>query len=223
MRASLVIPAFNEAESIGAVLSEIPPYTVEEVIVVDGGSHDSTAAIARSHGASVILEPRRGYGLACDAGMRAAVGEIVVFMDADGANDPAKIEILLEPLQAGQADMVLGSRLAGEITKGAMPWHQRTGNWLAASLFRSLYALPITDLAPFRAVDREKLLALDLREMTYGWPTEMIAKAARQGWRIREVPVRYRPRLGGDSKISGTFKGTLLATYFILTTIIRNV
>jgi hypothetical protein len=146
---------------------------------------------------------------------------VIVFLDADGADDPMQIPELLTPILAGQADMALGSRLAGEMASDAMPWHQRLGNWLSAWLIRRLYGLPITDLAPFRAIDREKLLALGMREMTYGWPTEMIVKAARQGWRIVEIPARYRPRLGGRSKISGTFRGTLLATYYILWTIFR--
>lgn len=221
MRTSIVIPALNEAEGIGVVLAEIPMHLVREVIVVDGGSKDDTVAVAASQGATVILEPRRGYGRACASGAAAACGEVIVFLDADGADDPTQIGSLLAPIQAGKADMVLGSRLAGEMAAGAMPWHQRFGNRLSSHLFRILYALPLTDLAPFRAVDREMLLDLDMQEMTYGWPTEMIAKAARRGWRIQEVPVRYRPRIGGASKISGTLRGTLLATYFILSTIFR--
>jgi len=117
--------------------------------------------------------------------------------------------------------MVLGSRLAGEIQQGAMPWHQYFGNWLSAGLFRLLYNLKITDLSPFRAVNRSKLISLELEEMTYGLPTEMIAKAARQNWQIKEIPVNYFPRYGGKSKISGTLKGTILATYYILSTILK--
>jgi hypothetical protein len=146
---------------------------------------------------------------------------VVVFLDGDGADDPTQIPNLLAPMRDAKVDMVLGSRLAGELAAGAMPWHQRFGNWLAAALIRGLYQLPITDLSPFRAVDREELLALGMQEMTYGWPTEMIVKAARQDWRVVEVPVRYRARLGGSSKISGTVKGTILATYYILWTVLR--
>ncbi len=221
MRVSVVIPALNEEESIPEVLAEIPTNLVSEVLVVDGGSEDNTVRIAREHGAKVIEEPRRGYGRACAAGAAGASGEVIVFLDADGADDPSQIRSLLVPIRTGKADMVLGSRLAGEITAGAMPWHQRFGNWFSSRLFRVLYGLPLTDLAPFRAVQREKLLDLGMQEMTYGWPTEMIAKAACRGWRIVEVPVRYRARMGGKSKISGTFRGTILATYFILTTIFR--
>ena len=145
----------------------------------------------------------------------------MAFLDADGADDPAQLPDLLAPILAGQADLVLGSRLAGEIAPGAMPWQQRFGNRLAAWLIRRLYGLPLTDLSPFRAVGRASLLRLEMEEMTYGWPTEMIVKAARAGWRVVEAPVRYRPRLGGRSKISGTLRGTVLAAYYILRTIFR--
>ena len=221
MSASVIIPTLNEEASIGSVLAAIPPGSIAEVIVVDGGSSDRTVEIAQAGGARVIHEPKRGYGRACASGAATAQGDVVVFLDGDGADDPAQLPDLLAPMQAGQADMVLGLRLAGKLAAGTMPWHQRFGNWLAAVLIRGLYKLPITDLSPFRAVDREKLLVLGMREMTYGWPTEMIVKAARQEWRIMEVPVRYRPRLGGSSKISGTIKGTILATYYILWTVLR--
>lgn len=221
MQTSVVIPTLNEEANIGEVLKELPMEFVSEVIVVDGGSQDRTPQIAAAGGAKVLLERRPGYGRACAAGAAHAAGDIVVFMDGDGADDPRQLPDLLRPIQEGQADMVLGSRLKMEITPGAMPWHQRFGNRLSAWLFRLLYGLPLTDLSPFRAIYREKLLALGTLEMTYGYPTEMIAKAARQGWRIVEVPVRYRPRSGGSSKISGTLRGTFLATYFILKTILQ--
>jgi glycosyltransferase involved in cell wall biosynthesis len=216
---TVIIPALNEEESIGQVLVAIPAGVTEEIIVVDGGSSDGTAAIAQAGGARVVHEPRGGYGRACAAGAAAARGDILLFLDADGADDPGQIPDLLAPILSGRADMVLGSRLAGEIAPGAMPWHQRFGNRLAAWLIRHLYGLPLTDLSPFRAVNRELLLGLGMEEMTYGWPTEMIVKAARQRRRIVETPVRYRPRLGGRSKISGTVRGTVLATTYILWTI----
>ncbi|UCC61739.1 MAG: glycosyltransferase family 2 protein [Anaerolineae bacterium] len=219
MSVTVIIPALNEEESIGQVLAALPSGVTDEIIVVDGGSSDGTAAIGRAGGARIIHESRRGYGRACAAGVAAARGDVVLFLDADGADDPEQIPDLLAPILAGWADMVLGSRLAGEIAPGAMPWHQRFGNRLAAWLIRHLYGLPLTDLSPFRAVNRELLLGLGMEEMTYGWPTEMIVKAARQKWRIVETPVRYRPRLGGRSKISGTVRGTVLATYHILWTI----
>ena len=216
---TVIVPALNEAESIGRVLAAIPAGDVDEVIVVDGGSSDTTVAIARASGASIVHEPRRGYGRACAAGVVAAKGDVVVFIDADGADDPGQIPDLLSPILAGRADMVLGSRLAGKMASGAMPWHQRMGNQFAAWLIRRLYGLSLTDLSPFRAVGRELLQELAMVEMTYGWPTEMIVKAARRGWRLVEIPARYRPRLGGRSKISGTARGTVLATYYILRTI----
>jgi glycosyltransferase involved in cell wall biosynthesis len=219
---SVIIPTLNEEASIGSVLAAIPPDSIAEVIVVDGGSLDRTVEIARAGGARVIHEPERGYGRACATGVAAAQGDVVIFLDGDGADNPTQIPNLLAPMRGEKVDMVLGSRLTGTMVAGAMPWHQRFGNWLAAALIRGLYRLPITDLSPFRAVDREKLLDLGMQEMTYGWPTEMIVKAARQGWRIVEIPVRYRTRLGGSSKISGTVRGTILATYYILCTVLRH-
>jgi glycosyltransferase involved in cell wall biosynthesis len=218
---SVVVPALNEEASIAVVLAAVPLAVVDEIIVVDGGSSDRTVEIAQAGGARVICEPQRGYGRACAAGVATAASDVIVFLDADGADDPMQIPELLAPILAGRADMVLGSRLAGEMAADAMPWHKRFGNRLSAWLIRRLYGLSITDLAPFRAVDREKLLVLEMSEMTYGWPTEMIVKAARRGWRVVELPARYRPRLGGRSKISGTLKGTLLATYYILWIIFR--
>jgi len=220
MRTDVIIPTLNEAESLRYVLSEIPNEAVSEVILVDGGSMDDTVPIAKAGGARVVIEKQRGYGLACTTGVNHADGDILVFMDGDGADNPSQIPALINPILTGQADMVLGSRLAGYIIPGTMPWHQRVGNRLSAKLIHLLYELPITDLSPFRAVNREKLLTLDLQDMTYGWPTEMIVKAARQKWRILEIPVTYRSRIGGKSKISGTIRGTVLATLHILSTII---
>ena len=220
---TVVIPALNEEESIGHVLAAIPAESVDEVIVVDGGSSDGTVALAEAGGARVVHEGLRGYGHACASGVAAARSDVVVFLDGDGADDPTQIPDLLAPILNGQADLVLGSRLGGEIAPDAMGWHQRFGNWLAAWLICRLYGLGLTDLSPFRAVGRQILLELGMEDMTYGWPTEMIVKAARAGWRVVEVPVRYRPRLGGRSKISGTVRGTTLATYHILSTIFRYV
>jgi glycosyltransferase involved in cell wall biosynthesis len=218
---SVVIPALDEEESIGQVLAEIPRDLVKEIIVVDADSTDDTVSVARAAGARVIHEPRRGYGRACASGVEASDGDVVVFLDADGADDPGHIPHLLAPILTGEADLVLGSRLAQDVQPDTMPWHQRFGNHLAAWLIRWLYDLPLTDLSPFRAVRRKPFAALNMEDMTYGWPTEMIVKAARRGWRIVEVPVPYRPRVGGRSKISGTVRGTVLATYHILDTIFR--
>lgn len=216
MLISVIIPAINEAENIGSVLTAIPGEAVDEILVVDGGSTDGTGQIATAFGARLISEPRRGYGQACATGALAARGEILVFLDADGADDPARLPSLVRPLLEDRADLALGSRLAGGLQPGAMPWHQAFGNWLAARLIRTLYNQPLTDLSPFRAVRRARLLELNLAEMTYGWPTEMILRAARSGWRLMEIPVPYRPRRAGKSKISGTLRGSLLATYHIL-------
>jgi glycosyltransferase involved in cell wall biosynthesis len=221
LNATLVIPALNEEKSLGYVLERVDRSLLTEIILVDGGSSDGTVAIGKENGARVIQEARRGYGRACAAGVASARGKIIVFMDADGADDPDQIPKLVSPIMRGEADMVLGSRLAGVISPGAMPWHQKFGNRLSAGMIRFLYGLPISDLSPFRAVLRSKLLELNMKEMTYGWPTEMITKAARRGWRILEVPVDYHPRIGGQSKISGTVRGTILATYYILWTILK--
>jgi len=219
---SIIIPAFNEAGNIAAVLEEIPDIPRSEVIVVDGGSADGTVEIAREHGAKVLVERRRGYGRACAAGLDAATGEVCVFIDADGADDPRYIPQLYQSLRSEAADLVLGSRLNAGLVSGVMPWHQRAGNQLAAMLINQLYGCSLTDLSPMRAVNRVKLAAIGMQEMTYGWPTEMIVKAARANWVIIEVPVIYRARIAGRSKISGTFRGSSLAAYHIVATIFRS-
>jgi glycosyltransferase involved in cell wall biosynthesis len=205
-------------------MAEIPLGAADLVIVVDNASTDETAEVARQAGAVVVAEPRPGYGFACAAGVRAAGergAEAVVFLDADGSFDPAQIPDLLAPIQAGQADLVLGSRPAGGMEPGAMPPHARFGNWLVAWLMRLLYGLCVSDLGPYRAIRTALLAELEMQEMTYGWPTEMMVKAARRGACVVEVPVRYRVRRGGRSKVSGTVRGTLLATYAILFVTLR--
>jgi len=221
VKISIIIPVLNEAESIGQVLAAIPKESGAEIVVVDGGSNDGSLEIAESAGAVVVLERRRGYGRACASGVDVSQGEILVFMDGDGADDPARLPDLVAPLQTSTADLVLGSRLAGLIQAGAMPWHQKMGNWLAAQYINHLYRQSLTDLSPYRALRRADLLKLNMEEMRYGWPVEMIVKAARLGWRVIEIPVEYRPRIGGKSKISGTLRGSLLAAYAILRTIER--
>lgn len=221
MYVSLIIPALNEADCLGVLLTELPAGLAQQVIVVDNGSTDTTAEVARQAGAEVVLEPRRGYGAACAAGVAMATGSILAFMDGDGSFIPGELATLLAPLQTQQADMVLGSRLRGGMVAGSMPAHQLFGNQLVARLVQLLYGLELTDLGPFRAIRRELLQQLDMRDMTYGWPIEMIVKAARQQARILEVPVSYRARFAGQSKVSGTLRGTLLATYRILRTTFR--
>lgn len=216
MTVSLIIPALNEAECIPPLLAEIPAGMAQEVIVVDNGSDDGTGNAAAAGGALVVAERRRGYGYACAAGVAASCGDVLVFMDGDGSFIPGEAWTLLAPIQNGQADFVLGSRMLGGMTPGAMPPHQLYGNKLVARLLRLLYGLRLTDLGPFRAIRRDLLLALEMRERTYGWPVEMMVKAARRRARIVESPVSYRPRFAGQSKVGGTARGTLLATQRIL-------
>jgi glycosyltransferase involved in cell wall biosynthesis len=219
---AVVIPALNEAGCIRSLVNDLQTVCEIEVIVVDNGSTDSTAAEARSAGARVVAEPRRGYGYACAAGTAAAAGaDIVAFIDGDYSYLPSELPSLLTPILAGQADLVLGSRPLGQISQGALPAHQRFGNWLASRLMNALYGLRLTDLGPYRAIRRDLLLSLDMREMTYGWPTEMMVKTARRGARLVEVPVTSHPRRAGSSKVSGTLRGSFLAAWFILGVTIR--
>lgn len=221
MRVSVVIPTYNEAQAIGLVLADIPADLVEQVIVVDSNSTDGTAQIASKMGAQVLHEPRRGYGRACLTGLAAVnAPDVVLFLDGDYSDRPAEISRLLEPLREGTADIVIGSRLAGERTAGAMPWHAVIGNRLAARLIAMLGGVRLTDLGPFRAARYQALIALDLRECTYGWPVEMIVKGARRGLRIAEVPVSYHPRIG-SSKISGTLRGSIGAAWGIFGAVLK--
>jgi glycosyltransferase involved in cell wall biosynthesis len=219
--AVLVIPALNEADSLVPLLAEVPAGFLRQVIVVDNGSTDQTGAVARAAGARVVSEPRRGYGYACAAGAAAASGDLLVFMDGDGSFLPAELPRLLAPLQSGQADLVLGARQLASLPPGVMPPHQVFGNRLVAWLLRRLYGLPLTDLGPYRATHRDLLLSLDMRERTYGWPVEMTVKAARLRKRIVEVPVTYRPRFAGQSKVGGTLRGSLLSGYRFFRVILR--
>ena len=222
MRTSLIIPALNEAESLGRLLAEVPVHLLHQLIVVDNGSTDTTVQVARSGGALVISEPNRGYGFACAAGAAAADGDLLVFMDGDGSFVPAELPDLLSPLVAGTADLVLGSRSLKNPGQAAMPPHQRFGNLLFAWLLRQRFGLALTDLGPYRAIRRELLLGLDMQERTYGWPLEMILKTARQGKSIVEVPVTYRPRFAGQSKVGGTLVGSLLAGYRFFSVMLRH-
>ncbi len=218
---SVVIPTYNEAQSIGRVLADIPREVVDQVIVVDSDSTDGTAKIASEMGAEVLQELRRGYGRACLTGLAAVnAPDVVVFLDGDYSDRPAEMSRLLEPLREGTADMVIGSRLAGERTAGAMPWHAVVGNRLAARLIALLSGVRLSDLGPFRAARYQALIALELQESTYGWPVEMIMKGARHGLRITEVSVSYHPRIG-SSKISGTFRGSFGAAWGILGAILK--
>jgi glycosyltransferase involved in cell wall biosynthesis len=222
MRVSVVIPTYNEAGSIARVLDDIPASLVAEVLVVDAGSTDGTREIASTRGARVIVEPRRGYGRACLTGLAAANNpDAVVFLDGDYSDRPGELGRLLDPIRDGRADVVLGSRLAGGLARGAMPWHAVFGNRLASALIRLLYGLPLTDLGPFRAARYDVLRAIDLRELTYGWAVELATRGAMEGYRVMEVPVSYHPRIG-VSKISGTLRGSIGAASCILSGIVKN-
>ena len=221
MRVSVIIPTHNEAQAIGRVLADLPSDLVTEVIVVDSNSTDGTPDLARSMGAEVIHEPRRGYGRACLTGLANAQNpDVVVFLDGDYSDRPSELPMLLAPILEGRADITLGSRLQDRRSAAALPWHQVLGNRLAASLIRLLYGLKISDLGPFRAARADVLRALALQETSYGWAVEMILKGALAGFRVVEVPVSYYARIG-KSKISGTLKGTIGAGWFILTLIVR--
>jgi glycosyltransferase involved in cell wall biosynthesis len=221
VRVSVVIPTHNEAQSIGRVLAELPADIVSEVLVVDSNSTDGTAEIASKRGARVLHEPRRGYGRACLTGIANVQNpDIVVFLDGDYSDRPSELRLLLGPIIEGRADITLGSRVVADRNLAALPWHQRFGNRLAATLISLLYRVQITDLGPFRAARIEVLRALDLEQATYGWAVEMILKGAKAGFRIVEVPVSYYPRIG-TSKISGTVRGAIGAGWYILTLIAR--
>lgn len=222
MTVAAIIPALNEEETIGGVLSAFPVGAVDEIFVVDNGSSDATAQIASALGATVVTEARRGYGYACYAGAKAAQQhDILVFLDGDGADDPAEIPLLVAPIQHDAADMVLGSRTRGQHDPDALLPHARFGNWLVSRLMRLIYQMEVTDLGPFRAIKQPVFDRLDMREMTFGWTTEMMVKAAREGYRIHEIPISYYRRAGGKSKISGTVRGSFLAAYHILKTTLR--
>jgi glycosyltransferase involved in cell wall biosynthesis len=222
VKVTVIVPALNEAGCIGDLIKEIWLQPVDEVIVVDNDSTDATADLAAGAGARVVRESRRGYGFACAAGVAAAPdSDVLVFIDGDFSFLPSEMPTLLAPLRDGSADLVLGSRTLGHIAPGSMPPQQVFGNWLGARLLRILYGARVTDLGPYRAIRCDLLSRLDMREKTYGWPSEMMAKAARRHARIVEVPISCEPRRAGQSKVSGTVRGSLLAGYHILTVVFR--
>lgn len=223
LRIAAVIPALDEAPSIGQVVRGLRAQTgtaLHQIVVVDNGSRDATAAVAREAGATVVGEPRRGYGYACLAGVLAADADVIVLLDGDAADDPADLPRLVGPILDETADLVVGSRAIGTLERGSMTPHQVFGNWLAATIMCRLYGVAVTDLGPFRAIRRADLLGLEMQEMTYGWSVEMMVKAARAGLRYHEVPVSYRRRIGA-SKVSGTVRGSVRAGWCILSTTFR--
>jgi glycosyltransferase involved in cell wall biosynthesis len=223
----VIIPAYNEEDSIGLVLGEIPRELVREVIVCNNASSDRTAEVARRAGATVLDEPRKGYGSACLKGIEYLVGkpleehpDVVVFLDGDYSDYPEEIAGLVRPILEDGKDMVIGSRTLGEMEPGSMTPQQIFGNWLATNLIRIFYGYRFTDLGPFRAIRFSSLLALNMEDKDFGWTVEMQVKAAQMKLRCEEVPVRYRRRVG-VSKVSGTIRGTILAGHKILWTIFK--
>lgn len=219
---AVVIPACNEAGSLPKVLGAIPPGSIHRIIVSDNASTDDTVAVAQSLGAEVVQESRRGYGYAVWAGVQQVIDgcDIIVMFDAGYKEDPAEMPQVLAPLLCGQADLVLGSRVRFA-APGALSLPQRLGNGLTTQIMRRLYGVRVTDLAPFRAIRTALLRRLDMCERTYGWPTEMIVKAALCKARIVEVDVHYRPRYAGKSKVSGSIKGSIQAGAVILRTSVK--
>jgi glycosyltransferase involved in cell wall biosynthesis len=222
----VIIPVLNERRSIGLVLDDIPRNGVREIVVVDNGSTDGTASVAREHGATVIVERRRGYGSACLAGIaelrrRPHPPDVVVFLDGDYSDHPTELVDLVQPIAAGECDFVVGSRVLGRRDPGALLPQARWGNRLASWMIRGLYGLPVSDLGPFRAIRWGRLLRLGMIDTDFGWTAEMQVKAARAGLSYREVPVSYRRRVG-VSKITGTLSGTLGAGWKIIFTILKH-
>ena len=214
-RIGVVIPALNEEKSIGRVLADIPDW-VDEVIVADNGSSDKTRAVSEAHGARVVAQPQRGYGAACLKGI-AALGptDIVVFIDGDYSDYPDEMGLIVAPIIEDRADLVIGSRVRGELAQGALTPQQIFGNWLACRLMAFFWQAEFSDLGPFRAIRTKSLEAIGMADENFGWTVEMQIKALRAGLRCAEIPVSYRKRIG-ISKVSGTIKGTVLAGYTIL-------
>ena len=218
---AVIIPALNEEQAIAKVISEIPAW-VDQILVADNGSTDATAAVARDAGATVVHQPERGYGAACLAAI-AALGpvDVVAFVDGDLSDYPEDLAQLVDPIVAGQCDMVIASRAIGEREAGALTPQQLFGNWLATRLMRLIWGAKFTDLGPFRAIRYSALKQLDMRDRNYGWTVEMQVRAIEEGLSYTEVPARYRRRIG-QSKVSGTVRGTVLAGYKILSLIGRH-
>lgn len=221
-----VIPALDEESNIaGLVRSLNRVECVGSVVVVDNGSADGTAAEAARAGAVVVSEPRRGYGFACARGVEEALGlgaDVIVFIDGDGSSRASELEGLVAPITEGRADLVLGSRMLGVIEAGAMPVHQRVGNRVVSVLMRLLYRIDVTDLGPYRAITADAMRSIEMQEMTFGWPTEMMVKAAKTGVRIEELPVSWDRRGGGASKVGGTIMGSIRASLDIIRVTLRH-
>jgi len=216
----VVIPALNEAGAIGDLVRRVPAGAVREIIVVDNGSTDTTAAVAAGAGARVVRENRRGYGAACWAGVSAvsAGTDVVAFLDGDGSQSPEELPVILEPIARGGADLVLGARRRID----GHPVHATLGTRLIARLISWRHGAHVTDIPPFRAIRIDLLRELEMRDRAFGWPVEMVAKAAARGARIVEVPVSHRPRVAGRSKVSGTIVGSFRAGYAFFVIALRT-
>jgi len=219
MKSVLILPALNEAAMVGDLIRRTPRNLIAEVIVVDNGSTDATAVVAREAGARVVSEETRGYGAACFAGVTALPPDtdVAVFLDADGSQRPEEIPLVLNPILAGRADLVLGARRLA----GRHPRHAAAGTRLVARYVAWRWRVPITDFGPLRAIRADLLRRLDMRDRAFGWPVEMVVKTAANGARILEVPVSHAPRQAGRSKVSGTLRGTLRAGYAFLSIALR--
>jgi glycosyltransferase involved in cell wall biosynthesis len=222
----VLIPAFNESNSIGKVIRDIPKHLVTEIIVIDNASSDDTAMVAEDEGGTVLSEYRKGYGYACLKGIEylkpvATDNDIVIFLDGDYSDFPQEMELLIKPVVENTSDLVIGSRVLGKREYGAMLPQQIFGNWLATKLIKLFYKIQFTDLGPFRAIRWSALKQINMQDKTFGWTVEMQVKAAKLNLRCTEVAVSYRKRIG-VSKVSGTIKGTILAGYKILFTIFKN-
>jgi glycosyltransferase involved in cell wall biosynthesis len=225
-KVAIVIPALNEEDALQQLLAEIPPDAAQWIIVVDNGSTDATAAVAKATGACVASEPIRGYGRACLKGLHTAISfgaDIVVYMDGDGSDDPTDLPMMLAPILEGQADLTIGSRISPHSELGAMLPQARFGNWLVSAMIRLLYTVSVYDIGSFRAIRCALLENLSMREMTFGWPVEMVVKSARAHYRIRELPIHYRRRSHGRSKVAGTLIGSIKTAYYMLSTTLRYV
>ena len=223
----VIIPAYNEEQSIGKVINDIPKELVSEVVVVNNNSSDKTPIIAQRHGATVLDETQTGYGYACLKGINYIRNKnehpyIIVFLDGDYSDYPEQMGDIVKPIIEYDMDMVIGSRKLGLTQKGALLPQQVFGNWLATTLINLLYGVKFTDLGPFRAIRFERLIELEMTDRTYGWTAEMQIKAAKMKYKCTEVPVNYRRRIG-FSKITGTLSGSIKAGYKILWTIFKYV
>ncbi|HKI77495.1 MAG TPA: glycosyltransferase family 2 protein [Ignavibacteriaceae bacterium] len=221
MKIAVIIPAYNEEKSIGKVISEIPVHLVSEIVVVNNNSTDRTAEVAEKAGAIVLIEKFQGYGASCLTGidyLRNKNIDLIVFIDGDSSDFPEEMNLLTDPIINGQYDFVIGSRVLGKREKGALPIQSRIGSIIAGLLIRLFWRFSYTDLGPFRAIKMEKLLELNMKDKWFGWTVEMQIKALKHKLSILEVPVSYRKRIG-KSKVTGTFRGTIMASVIIIKTI----